>query len=323
MKKLVFITRNILPDGLNLLRSHGFEVKINLLDRPLNEEELSFEAQNAFALITMLSDRIDAPFLERNSHLKVISNYAVGFNNIDVAKAHELKIIIGNTPEVLTEATAEFALGLMISVARNFSSSHQAASMGLWRDWNPTAFLGHSLKGKTLGIVGLGRIGLRLAQMCAHAFDMNIIYCGPRQKINSLGAQYVSLPTLLGQSDFISLHVPLNEETRHLIGREELVLMKKNCILINTARGEIIDQEALIEALERKQIYGAGLDVTTPEPLNPDDKLFQLDNVLVIPHIGSASLQARAAMSILSAQNIIAAFEGGELPGRVNPKADN
>jgi len=320
MKKKVFITRNILPDGPDLLRSYGLEVKINLLDRSLTRDELTREAQEADALITMLSDQIDSAFLEKNSHLKVISNYAVGFNNIDVSKAAALNILVGNTPNVLTDATAELALGLMISAARNFSSAKKNAREGLWRDWNPTAFLGHSLKGKTLGIVGLGRIGMRLAEMSTHAFGMKIIYHGPKEKINSLGAEYVSLPTLLGQSDFISLHVPLNDQSRHLIGIKEFALMKKNCILINTARGEIIDQDAMVLALETKQIYGAGLDVTTPEPLSPDHKLFQLENVLIIPHIGSATFEARAAMSLLSAENIIAAFEGVQLPGWVNKK---
>lgn len=320
MQKKIFITRNILPDGPLLLKQKGHQVDINLLDRPLTYDELISLAQNYDALITMLSDKIDEAFLVRNSHLKVISNYAVGFNNINIKKATELKIPIGNTPDVLTEATAEVALGLMIASSRNFFSAEKSARLGPWKNWHPTEHLGLGLKGKTLGVIGLGRIGLSVASMCASAFDMKIIYTAQSEKKNSLNALRVQLPELLTTSDFISLHVPLNSSTKNLIGKKEFELMKKTAVLINTSRGEIIDQDALVFALKNDLIFAAGLDVTTPEPLPIDSELFQLKNALILPHIGSATFEARKKMSLLAAENIISGLNGLKLPGLVNQK---
>ncbi|MDO9181037.1 MAG: D-glycerate dehydrogenase [Bacteriovorax sp.] len=320
MKNKVFITRSILPAGIELLRSAGFEVSVNDLDRALSYEELKEKGHSADALITMLSDRIDEEFLTYNSHLKVISNYAVGTNNINITKAHELKIPIGNTPDVLTEATAEVALGLMISATRNFFSANACAQNGEWIDWHPTKHLGHGLRGKTLGIVGLGRIGMRLAEMCSSAFKMKIIYTANSDKINSMSATRVDLAELCTQSDFISLHTPLTDKTRNLIGKKELNAMKKSAVLINTSRGEIINQEDLFFALQEKNIFAAGLDVTTPEPLPVEHGLFKLKNVMILPHIGSATYEARNAMSILAAENIIAGINGSELKSWVDKK---
>lgn len=320
MKKRVFITRSILPDGLDLLRAKGFEVVVSPLERPMSYEELKEKAPHFDALITMLSDRIDKEFLEENSHLKVISNYAVGFNNIDIAKASSLKIPIGNTPDVLTEATAEVALGLMISASRQFHCAQKAAESGHWKNWHPTEHLGHALSHKTLGIVGMGRIGLRLAEMAALAFKMKIIYTANSEKTNCLKATRVSMDELLRESDFISLHVPLTAATKHLIGKKEFEAMKKNVVLINTARGEIIKQDDLIHALKKHQIFAAGLDVTDPEPLPLENELFKLKNAFILPHIGSATYEARRAMSVLAAENIMAGLEGRELKGWVNKK---
>lgn len=320
MQKKVFITRSILPDGIELMRAKGFAVEVSTQDRPMTYDELRERAQHFDALITMLSDRIDERFLEENSHLKVISNYAVGFNNINIIKANSLKIPIGNTPDVLTEATAEVALGLMISASRQFHSAALAAKAGEWKNWHPTEHLGYELSQKTLGVVGLGRIGGRLAEMAALAFKMKIIYTANSEKKNSINAKRVSMEQLLRESDFISLHVPLTAETRHLIGKNEFELMKKNTVLINTARGEIIDQDALINALKNNQIFAAGLDVTDPEPLPLESELFKLKNALILPHIGSATYEARKAMSVLAAENIMAGLEGRELKGWVNKK---
>lgn len=316
-KKKVFITRDILPDGLELLKSQGFEVEVNSEDRPLLYAELMEKAKKSDALITMLSDKIDQNFLEANSHLKVISNYAVGFNNIDLKTANRLTIAIGNTPDVLTEATAEIALGLMIAASRNFKEAANSAKDGRWTQFEPRGHLGHALRGKSLGIVGMGRIGLRLAEMAAHAFKMNILYTAHSEKNNSINAKKVSLDSLLQDSDFISLHVPLNPESRNLIGKNEFMQMKKEAVLINTSRGEVIDQDALIWALKEKKIFAAGLDVTTPEPLPLSSELFKLENVFILPHIGSATYEARRAMSIMCAKNIIAGLEGRELESQV------
>lgn len=318
MKKKIFITRSILSDGPDLLRAEGFIVHTNELDRPMSYDELKSKAHEYDALITMLSDRIDKDFLNQNSHLKVISNYAVGVNNIDLAHSTLLKIPIGNTPNVLTWATAETALGLMIAASRNFLSAHRAAAEGLWKSWHPREHLGFTLNGKTLGVIGFGRIGMCLAEMAAHAFKMKILYVSNTEKENSLGALKVDLDTLMAQSDFISLHVPLNEATRKMIGAAQLSSMKKSAVLVNTSRGEIIDQLALIHALKEQIIFAAGLDVTDPEPLPKENELYQLKNTIVLPHIGSATYEARRAMSVLAAKNIIAGLKGLPLEAWVN-----
>lgn len=317
MKKKVFITRNILPEGIELLKSKDLIVDINPEDRPLSYNELIETAKNYDALITMLSDSIDEQFLLKNSHLKVIANYAVGFNNIDIKTAKRLNIAVGNTPDVLTEATAEIALGLMIAAARNFNSAIKSAEEGRWKNWDPKGHLGCALKGKTLGIIGLGRIGLRLAEMANSAFKMKIIYSARKTKENTVGAEKVELDELLRTSDFISIHVPLTTDTRKLIGKNEFEKMKRNAVLVNTARGEIIDQDALVDALARKKIFAAGLDVTDPEPLPISCDLFKLENAIVLPHIGSATFEARKEMSLLCAKNIIAGIEGKKLVSQV------
>jgi glyoxylate reductase len=318
MKKKVLITRSILNDGLKLLEAHGFEIQINPFDRPFSYEELNQNAKKADAIISMLDDQIDREFLLQNSHLKVISNYAVGFNNIDIKTASELNIRIGNTPGVLTEATAEVAIGLMIAATRNFLSANKAANEGKWKGWHPTAHLGNGLRGKNLGIIGMGRIGQRVAEIAHYGFGMNIQYYSNTEKQTAFKSSKCSLEEMLSQSDIISVHLPLNSSTRHFIGSKELKLMKKSAVLINTARGEIIDQEALILALKEKTIFAAGLDVTTPEPLPCESDLFKLENAIILPHIGSASFEARRAMSIIAAQNVIAGIENLELVGWVN-----
>ena len=318
MKKKVLITRAILPDGIDLLKAAGYEVQVSELNRPMNYEELKSKAHYFDALITMLSDRIDQEFLQANSQLKVIANYAVGFNNIDIEAASALNIQIGNTPDVLTDATAEVALGLMIAASRNFHQAQISAKNGLWKNWHPTEHLGFALSGKTLGIVGFGRIGQCLASMCYHALKMKIVYVSRTDKTNSLEAKRVELSKLLKESDFISIHTQLNNETQYMIGKAEFASMKKNAVLINTSRGEIINQAELIKALKENLIFAAGLDVTDPEPLPMDNELFQLKNAIVLPHIGSATFEARRAMSILAAKNIIAGLVGIELPEWVN-----
>ena len=317
-KKRVFITRSILDDGPNLLRSKGYEVDISLKEGPLTYEELKNFAPNYDALITMLSDQIDEEFLNYNKHLKVISNYAVGFNNINITKAAELNISIGNTSDVLTEATAELALGLMISASRQFHTASSAVANGRWKNWHPTEHLGYQLRGKNLGIIGFGRIGLRLAEMAHLAFKMNILYTSQTEKPNHINAIKVTQDDLLKNSDFISIHLPLTSETKNILSTNQFSIMRKNAVLVNTSRGEVIDQTALIDALKSKRIFAAGLDVMTPEPLPISSELNSLDNIFILPHIGSATYEARKEMSLLAAKNIIAGLEGHPLPSAVN-----
>lgn len=311
--KRVFITRSLLSDGARFLEEKGLSVDVNLNDVPLSREELSALAGHYDALITVLSDQIDADFLKANAHLKIIANYAVGFNNIDVAAARGLGIAVTNTPDVLTEATAETALGLMLGASRNFFNASQSVYNGQWKSWSPKGHLGPALKGKTLGIVGMGRIGKRLAEMAHFAFQMPVLYTAHSPKETSFKAQMVNLDELCKRSDYISLHVPLNEETRSLIGKKELSLMKPETVLVNTARGEVIDQEALITALATKQIFAAGLDVMTPEPLPLSSELLKLPNVFLLPHIGSATFEARRSMALLCAENVWAALTNQKL----------
>lgn len=311
--KRVYITRSILSDGARFLREEGLHVDVNESEGPLAYSDLSAIAKNYDALITMLSDQIDRNFLKTNSQLKIIANYAVGFNNIDVAAAREMGIAITNTPDVLTEATAETALGLLIAAARNFKEAGSTVGNGAWKSWSPKKHLGPALKEKTLGIIGLGRIGGRLAEMAALAFKMDILYTSHSEKNTIYKAKKVTLDELLEKSDFISVHAPLNAETKNLIGQREFKLMKKEAVLINTARGEIIDQEALIHALKTKQIFSAGLDVTTPEPLPLSSELQKLENVFILPHIGSATFEARREMSLLCAKNVLAGLNGWKL----------
>jgi glyoxylate reductase len=297
MKK-VFITRKIPEDGIELLKTKGLEVEVSTKESPLDSEELMNKAKKADALICTMADSINKNFLERNTHLKIISNYAVGTNNIDMKVAAQLGIKIGNTPDVLTEATAEIAFGLMIAAARNFRSAMQNAEQGKWKHFEPLGHLGYALKGKKLGILGFGRIGKRLGEMAYGAFKMDVR--GYRRGDDLL--------SFIKELDVLSINIPLTPETRHIIGVKEIAAMKKTAILINTARGDVIDQDALYEALKSKNIFAAGLDVTSPEPLLPTHPLYALPNVIILPHIGSATYEARSAMSILSAQNIINAF---------------
>lgn len=297
MKK-VYVTRDVLDDGISLLKDKGFEVQVWSEDRPMTPSELHMAAQKVDALWCTMADSINKTFLMDNKHLKIITNYAVGTNNIDLEAAKELGIIIGNTPDVLTEATAETAFGLMICASRNFRAAMKNAENGEWSHFQPKGFLGPQLKGKTVGIVGHGRIGSRMGEMCAGAFGMKV-------KGYKRGEDLVEFVRDL---DVLSLHIPLTPETKHIIGKKEIAAMKSSAIIVNTARGDVIDQDALYEALRDKKIFSAGLDVTSPEPLVPTHPLYSLPNVMILPHIGSATFESRTEMSLLCAKNILAAF---------------
>jgi len=285
--------------------------------------ELAELVRDIDGLYCVLADTIDAEIMDAASHLKVISTQAVGYDNIDVACATRKGIPVGNTPGVLSATTADLAFGLLMAVARKIAQSDRYVREGQWKvAWKPGFMLGQDIHNSTLGIIGMGRIGYEMAKR-GKGFDMRILYSNrhPQPQLEeTLGAQWVSLPELLAQSDFISLHVPLNDSTRRLIGEKELSLMKPTSILVNTSRGAVVDQLALYAALKSGRIAGAGLDVMEKEPLPMNDPLLTLENVVLTPHIGSASVATRTRMAVMTAENLIAGLLGNRLPYCLNPE---
>jgi len=316
-KPKLFITRYIPEEAIKRLEE-VFEVEIFPENRAITHEELKEKVKDIDALICLLTDNIDHEIIEAASNLKCISVYAVGYNNIDVETATKHGIVICNTPGVLTETTADLAWALIMSCARRIVEADCFVREGKFQGWEPMLMLGNDIFGKTLGIIGMGRIGRAVANR-ALGFDMKVIYYDPQVDPESLPSDYVSvdLTTLCQNSDFISIHTPLTPETRHLIGEKEFNLMKPTAILINTARGPIIDEQALISALKENKIAGAGLDVYENEPVIPEE-LIKLSNVILLPHIGSASYETRTKMALLAAENAIAVIEGKNPPARVN-----
>jgi len=315
----VVITRRIHPKAEILLNENGIQVETWNEQLPPSREKLGDLCSEADGILSMLSDKIDAELIKSCKNLKVISNYAVGFNNIDTDYCQSNSIQVGNTPDVLTDATAELAMALTLSVTRNITLSHNETKQGKWKTWEPMGYLGMSLEGKTLGIFGMGRIGFSYAKKMKNAFGMNVIYTNRNPKTEyekEIGASLVSLDKLLEKSDVLSLHSPLTEETKNLFDSKKLEKLKKGSYLINTSRGELIVQDDLVMALN-SNIRGAGLDVTTPEPLPLDHPIHSQPNVVLAPHIGSATDEAREAMAELSAMNIINALKGVEMPARV------
>jgi glyoxylate reductase len=316
----ILITRHLPEAAPAALRAAGHTVTLNPHDRPLSPAELLELSKNADALLSMLTDKIDAAFLEKRPNLKAIANYAVGYNNIDVPAATAKKIGVSNTPGVLTNATAEIAWTLLMAAARRAGEGERLVRSKTWAGWEPLQLLGTDIVGKTLGLIGAGRIGTRVAKMAA-GFDMQILYNNrnPNPAMEALGARLVPLNTLLQRSDFISLHVPLTDITRHLLGREQFKMMKPTAVLINTARGPVIDEAALVEALKNKTIFAAGLDVYEHEPaLHPG--LYELDNAILLPHLGSATIETRNLMAHMAADNLIAMLAGKRPPNPVNPE---
>ena len=308
----LFITCEVAQKGLDLLNEAGYEVEIFPGTPPVPRAILLDKVAEADALLTDVDDMIDEEVINIASRLKVVSNNAVGYDNIDIDFAGKNNIAVCNTPGVLGESVADFTWGLMIATARFIPHAVNNVLTGGWTRFDPIPFLGFDLYQRTLGIVGLGEIGTAVAKR-AVGFDMRILYFSKTRKYhleNQYGLQYCELSELLQRSDFVSIHVPRNPETHHLIGEQELQLMKSSGILINTARGSIVDQAALYQALRDGVIAGAGIDVTDPEPIDPKDPLLTLRNVVVTPHIGSASTDAIDGMGITAASNIIAILEG-------------
>jgi len=324
MKPRVFVSRVIAREALDMIsRVTQMEVWQDVLPPPY--DILLAKVRNVDGLLCLLSDRIDAKLLHAAPKLKVISNLAVGFDNIDVSEATRRGIPIGNTPGVLTETTAEIAFALMMAAARRVVEGDRYVRKGMWKTWGPMILLGQDLHHATLGIIGLGRIGIEVAKR-AKGFNMNILYHDPVRRSEvvekQLGVKHMpQLKEMLSISDFISVHVPLLATTRHLIGEVEFAAMKPTAVFVNTSRGSVVDQKALYQALMSGKIFAAGLDVTEVEPIQPNDPLLTLENVIITPHIASASVTTRKNMALMAAENLLAGLKG-ELPLHcVNPEA--
>ena len=322
MKKKIFVTRRLPSAAMELLEKN-FEVECNPHDRVLSREELLEQVKGRDGLLPLLTDRIDGEVMEAaGGQLRVIANYAVGFNNIDVPAATARKIAVSNTPGVLTDTTADLTMALILGVARRLVEADQFTRAGKYESWAPLLFLGADVHHKTLGLLGFGRIGYAVAKR-ALGFDMRILYHNTRRADPELEkqvqARYVDRETLLREADFLSVHVPLTPETRGFLSTREFSLMKPTAFLVNTARGEVIDEEALMEALKNGKIAGAGLDVFEHEPAIPP-ALFSLNNLILLPHIGSGSVETRTKMGLMAAENLIAAFEGKIPPNCLNPE---
>ncbi|OYT43905.1 D-glycerate dehydrogenase [Candidatus Bathyarchaeota archaeon] len=320
-RKKVFVTTRLPEEALNLLKSK-FEVEVWPEETPPPKSLLIEKVKEIDGLCCLLTDKIDKEVIEAaGENLKVISQVAVGYDNIDVEAATRKGIYVTNTPGVLTDTTADFAFALLMATARRIPEADRYVRGGKWKiPWGLMMFLGQDVWGKTIGIIGLGRIGSAVARR-AKGMNMRVLYYDIRrnEKLErEIGAEYVDLETLLRESDFVTIHVPLLPSTYHLINEERLRLMKPNAVLINTSRGPVVDEKALYKALKEGWIWAAGLDVWTEEPTDPKNPLLKLDNVVATPHIASASIETRTKMAFLAVENIIAALEGRVPPNLVN-----
>ena len=322
-KVKVFITRDLPGVGIELLKKEGFNVSVWPHDRPMSPAELIEEGKKANAILTLLTDTIDADLLSACAHLDIISQFAVGYDNINIPEATKLGIAVGYTPGAMSDATADTAFGLMIATSRKMFYLHKTIAKGEWTFFRPKADLGIELKNKTLGIFGLGRIGLQMAMRCKGAYNMKIIYHNrkPNKEAEKLlDASLVSFDELLSQSDVLSVHCALNNETRGIFDQRAFSKMKPTSIFVNTARGGIHNEKDLVKALNVLNIWGAGLDVTNPEPMDANNPLLSMPNVAVLPHIGSATEEARNEMSRLAAMNIIEFYKYNRISNVVNPE---
>ena len=318
----VFVTRKIPDQGIRLLKEAGCKVTVSTKNGVLSPAELRRHAKNADALLSLLTDKIDADFIGDNMHLKVIANYAVGFDNIDLKAATAARIPVSNTPGVPTDAVAEHTFALMLALARRIPESDSFTRAGKYHGWQPELLLGMELQGKTLGIVGLGRIGFGVAQRAVKGMGMTVVYTDIKRNLEfeqQFGGVFMSLEELLKTADVVSIHVPLLPTTRHLISTKQLSMMKKSAFLINTSRGPVVDEKALVAALKKKRIAGAGLDVYEFEPKLVAG-LVKLQNTVLTPHTASATIEARQAMGLLAAKNILAVMVGQTPPTVLNPE---
>ena len=316
-----FVTRQIPEEALQIIRT-ACDAEVWPEPDPPSRESLLGALPSVDGLLCLLTDRVDAEVLDAAPNLRVVSQMAVGVDNIDVSACTERGIPVGNTPGVLTETTADLAFALILATARRVVEADAYTRSGAWKTWSPMLLTGPDVHHSTLGIVGLGRIGTEVARR-ARGFDMRILYHARNrhpEAESELGAEYRTLNELLEESDFISIHTPLTPSTHHLIGQAEFARMKPSAVLINTARGSVIDEEALCEALRNGTIASAGLDVYEVEPLPITSKLLELPNVVALPHIGSASVKTRTKMAVLAAENLVAGLERRKLPNPVNPE---
>lgn len=313
-KPKLLLTRMIPENAVDRLKQ-VFEVHANTAPTDLNKAELLHQIPEMDALLCLLGDTIDQELIDAAKKLRVISQYAVGYNNIDTEYAKSRNIAVCNTPGVLTESTADLAWALIMAASRRIVESDSYVRRGKFQGWEPLLMLGQDLHQRTLGILGLGRIGEAVGKR-ATGFGMKILYHNRTEKSPDYAATKVDLETLLRESDILSIHAPLTDETRHMIGARELAMMKETAVLINTGRGPIVDEKALIKALQEKRIFAAGLDVYENEPLIPQ-ALLDLENVVILPHIGSASFATRAAMGDMAAENAIAIITGKKPPSRI------
>jgi len=318
MKTTIFISQPIPRAGIEMLEEAGLNVEINPEDRVLTKEELLDGCRGKDGLLCLLTDTIDREFIDQMSQLKGIAIMAVGYNNIDVVAAAEKGIPVTNTPGVLTNATADLAWALLMATARRLPEAERYLRSGEFKNWGPLLFLGGDLSGSTLGIIGAGRIGTAVG-LRSTGFGMKIVYTDPAENpiLDELGGRRIELNSLLQEADYITLHVPLTGDTKRLIGRRELKLMKDTAYLINTSRGPVVDEEALVEALQSGTIAGAGLDVFEKEPhIHP--ALLSLPNAVLLPHIGSATIETRTKMAVMAAENLVAMMRGEVPENQVN-----
>lgn len=319
VKPKVYVTRELPERGLQKIRQH-FETEVWPDYAPPPKKTIIEKARNVDALATLLSDKIDAEVFDAAPKLKIVTQLAVGFDNIDVTEATRRGIYVTNTPEVLTDTTADFAWALLMTVARRVVEADKYVRTGQWKvGWHPMMMTGRDIFGATIGIVGAGRIGYAMAKR-AKGFDMKILFYDvvPRPEMEKLGATKADLETLLKESDFVTVHVPLMKETHHLMNEQRLGLMKKTAYLINNARGPVVDEKALYKALKEGWIAGAGLDVFEQEPTPADNLILKFDNVVVAPHISSASLETRSKMAEMVAENLVSYFAGKKPPNLIN-----
>jgi glyoxylate reductase len=320
MGRKVYITRPIAEEAIEMVRAAAEVAVWPEPDLPPPREVILREVREADGLLCLLTDQIDAGVIAAGEKLRVISNCAVGYDNIDVAAASARGIMVCNTPGVLTETTADLAWALIMAAARRIAEADRYLRAGRWRSWSPQLLLGQDVHRATLGIVGLGRIGQAVARR-ARGFEMRVVYTDVERRLEeeqALGVEFAPLTELLRQSDFVSLHIPLTPETQHLIGAAELAMMKPSAVLVNTSRGPVVDEIALADALREGRLFAAGLDVFAAEPLPMDSPLLGLENVVLLPHIGSASVATRTRMARMAAENLVAALAGERPPHLVN-----
>lgn len=324
MNNIKVFVSSVLPEiGIDMLRKENFDVRTWNDSIPIPQDSMIENAKACNALLCTLTAKIDAHFLNECRHLEIISQFGVGYDNIDIETATKLGIPVCNTPGVLTDATADIAFGLMIAVSRKMFFMYKKIERGEWKHFTPKSNLGIELKNKTLGIFGLGRIGMEMAKRCKGAYNMHIVYHNRKPNPEAkklLGAVYVSFDELLAQSDILSVHSISSDATKGIFNKAAFDKMKSTAIFINTSRGALHNEEDLIQALNAGKIWGAGLDVTNPEPMQKNNPLLNMENVAVLPHIGSATVEARNAMSRLAAENIIRFYKHDPMPHLINPE---